>query len=439
MNTKKMNYKHFIFVLFLVLVCINFIHIEFIGMVIYATTNKIIATQQASEFIQTIGAIPYFSYTQTIVLVNIFFFLFVALMFIEKRNTTTPIQSRILTSLSFVCCALIVYFLQLSSNSIVLLFIVFILYQHRDNKDLYIFLGLAILLYMVSNSNILPIIHPIPLSEYILWYSSKGKLVLNFIDSALNTLNMILFILEIFSIMVFELDENKRIKALNEELQNLNKQLEEYAILQEKMGETKERNRLAREIHDTLGHTLTGLSVGIDAAIVIMDIDKEATKKQLSILSQTARQGLTDVRRSVEKLRPDALERFTLKEALERLILDFETVSNVNIKFVYHIDTVSFQQDMDEVIYRIVQEGLTNAIRHGKAKNIFVSFAYEDNKSKLVIIIEDDGIGCQHIEEGFGLHHMKERIEILQGRLQVYGYDGFIIIAEIPLRTGDIT
>ena len=86
MNTKKMNYKHFIFVLFLVLVCINFIHIEFIGMVIYATTNKIIATQQASEFIQTIGAIPYFSYTQTIVLVNIFFFLFVALMFIESLD-----------------------------------------------------------------------------------------------------------------------------------------------------------------------------------------------------------------------------------------------------------------------------------------------------------------------------------------------------------------
>ncbi|MGM9946661.1 sensor histidine kinase [Floccifex sp.] len=439
MNTKKINYGHFTRALFLILVCINFIHIEFIGMIIYVTTNKIIATQQASEFIQTIGTIPFFSYTQTIVLVNIFFFLFVLLMWIEKRKTITIIQSRILTGLSFICCALIVYFLQLSSNSIVLLFIVFILYRHRDNKDLYMFLGLGILLYVVSNSNILPIFHSIPLSEYISWYSSKGRLFLNFIDSVLNTLNMILFILEIFSIMVFELDENKRIKALNEELQHLNQQLEEYAVLQEKMGETKERNRLAREIHDTLGHTLTGLSVGIDAAIVIMDIDKEATKKQLSILSQTARQGLTDVRRSVEKLRPDALERFTLKEALERLILDFETVSNVNIKFVYHIDALSFQQDMDEVIYRIVQEGLTNAIRHGKAKNIFVSFAYEDNKSKLVIIIEDDGIGCQQIEEGFGLHHMKERIEILQGRLQVYGYDGFIIIAEIPLRTGDIT
>ena len=70
---------------------------------------------------------------------------------------------------------------------------------------------------------------------------------------------------------------------MNNELKNLNEQLKEYADIREKMGETRERNRLAREIHDTLGHTLTGLSVGLDACVVTSDIDLEATKKQLRL------------------------------------------------------------------------------------------------------------------------------------------------------------
>ena len=68
------------------------------------------------------------------------------------------------------------------------------------------------------------------------------------------------------------------------------------------MGETKERNRLAREIHDTLGHTLTGLSVGLEACQVMIDRDVNVTKAQLGILQESAKRGLTDVRRSVYKL-----------------------------------------------------------------------------------------------------------------------------------------
>ncbi|MCB7430698.1 histidine kinase, partial [Erysipelatoclostridium ramosum] len=69
----------------------------------------------------------------------------------------------------------------------------------------------------------------------------------------------------------------------------LNEQLKEYANIREKMGATRERNRLAREIHDTLGHTLTGLSVGIDACVLMSEIDPSATKNQLSTLAETAR------------------------------------------------------------------------------------------------------------------------------------------------------
>ena len=68
----------------------------------------------------------------------------------------------------------------------------------------------------------------------------------------------------------------------------------------------------------------------------------------------------------------------------------------------------------------------------GKAKEVYISFALE--KDTLILVIEDDGIGCEEIKQGFGLHHMEERVKLLNGTLRVYGYDGFMIIAEIPLR-----
>ena len=93
-----------------------------------------------------------------------------------------------------------------------------------------------------------------------------------------------------------------------------------------------------------------------------------------------------------------------------------------------------FDNDEEEVIYRIIQEGMTNAVRHGKAKEIYISIAKERNI--LILIIEDDGIGCENIKPDFGLHHMQERVSLLQGNIRFYGSNGFVIIAEIPIREG---
>ena len=105
---------------------------------------------------------------------------------------------------------------------------------------------------------------------------------------------------------------NNQLNSANDELKYVNMQLSEYAKESEKMAETKERNRLAREIHDTLGHSLTGIITGIEACTTLMDVAPEATKEQLKAIAEVARQGITDVRRSVKALRPDALESQTL-------------------------------------------------------------------------------------------------------------------------------
>lgn len=116
------------------------------------------------------------------------------------------------------------------------------------------------------------------------------------------------------------------------------------------------------------------------------------------------------------------------------MIQEFQGVTDVVIHFVCHLPHLTFDKDEEEVIYRIIQEGMTNAVRHGKAKEIFISIAKENDT--LILIIEDDGIGCENIKPDFGLHHMQERIALLQGDIRFYGSNGFVILAEIPIREG---
>lgn len=217
-------------------------------------------------------------------------------------------------------------------------------------------------------------------------------------------------------------------------MQKANLRLEQYAEESVKMTETRERNRLAREIHDTLGHALTGIITGIEACETLMDVAPEATKVQLGAIAEVARQGMTDVRRSVKALRPDALEKFNLEEALTQTMEEMRLATNARIEYRCTTSLKGFNEDEEEIIYRIVQECITNSIRHGKADRITIDIDREYNM--LNIRIKDNGIGCKKIEKGFGLHHMDERLRMLQGTLQYSGEDGFLVEAQIPIRWG---
>ncbi len=117
---------------------------------------------------------------------------------------------------------------------------------------------------------------------------------------------------------------------------------------------------------------------------------------------------------------------------MESTIEDFVRTTGVIVHFICHLETFKFQADEEEAIYRIIQEGTTNAVRHGKASEIFISFGMDHDI--LIIIVEDNGIGCDNIQEGFGLHHMKERVALLNGNVRCYGTNGFVLIVELPLR-----
>ena len=282
----------------------------------------------------------------------------------------------------------------------------------------------------------------ISLDTYLEYFQNDVRFTLLGMKNIFNSLNTFLFLVYMILLVWIQRSEKERILSLNEqlnktneELQQANVQLEEYAKEAEKMVETRERNRLAREIHDTLGHALTGIITGIEACTALMDVAPEATKEQLKAIAEVARQGITDVRRSVKALRPDALEKYSLEKALLQTINEMRTATSAEIDYQCTTDLNCFNADEEDVIYRIVQECITNSIRHGKAKWIQIRIEREYNLLK--ICIRDNGIGCKDVKRGFGLHHMEERLDMLHGSLHYDGKDGFMVEALIPIRWGN--
>lgn len=284
----------------------------------------------------------------------------------------------------------------------------------------------------MSSAGLRDLLRVIPLSQMWAYYRQDVRGSLLSVLDILNLANTLVFILYMVVLTLSQTSEKERILRLNSQLQVANRKLEEYAQEQVRMTETRERNRLAREIHDTLGHSLTGIITGIEACIMLMDIAPEATKEQLRAIAEVARSGITDVRHSVNALRPDALETLDLESAIRKLVKESGKSTGVAIDLEYPKDLQKMDQDEEDVLYRVVQESITNAIRHGYASHIGIRIEREG--SSLRIRVSDNGRGCDNVQSGFGLHHMRERIEMLKGTLSYSGTDGFEIDAAIPIR-----
>ena len=272
--------------------------------------------------------------------------------------------------------------------------------------------------------------------DYIQYYSATQQQYFLSIYNIMISMNIIMFI--IYCIYVINTQRNtiEEVNMLYHELQTANEQLQEYANMSERMAQTRERNRLAREIHDTLGHTLTGIAAGLDACMTMIDISPDQTRKQLELLSKVSREGLKDVRRSVNELSPDSLERLRLDVAIRKMITDMSQVSGAQIYFDTDGTKLRFDEDEENAIYRVIQESVTNAVRHGNATEIWITLKKVDGEIRLVI--KDNGIGCKEIKSGFGTKHIQERIEMLRGTVKFNGNNGFTVTAVIPIRWGEM-
>ena len=280
----------------------------------------------------------------------------------------------------------------------------------------------------------------IPFSAYLNYYSPSVRSYFAGIESVLVSLNVLLFVYDMILLFTGQKEENARISRLNRQLHEANQRLRKNAVELERLTETRERNRLAREIHDTLGHTLTGIVMGTEAVSAIFDAAPEEAKRRIEVVHKTAKEGLEDVRRSIKALRPDALEKRSLETALEELMSNFRLTASVEIDYRQCAGSLDFASDEEDTLYRILQEGMTNAVRHGHATKIEIQLTRNENV--LTARILDNGLGCGELEEGFGLRHMEERLGLLGGSL-AYGNRsddsdderrGFYLMASLPVR-----
>lgn len=223
----------------------------------------------------------------------------------------------------------VIFALHLAYNGL-LLYVVVDLIDGLHGRTRRRFLGAMTALFLLTGLGALQgALHVVPFSEYLLYFDMHTRQLLQSVVDLLGALHLILFVVYMVVLIGQRTEENSAIRRLNGELEQandrlsvMNEQLKAYAAESERMAETRERNRLAREIHDTLGHALTGITAGADACIQMLEISPEMAKKQMERIASTAREGMNEVRRSVRALRPDALERMQLtrrcREAVRR-------------------------------------------------------------------------------------------------------------------------
>ena len=374
---------------------INFIILSFLSAVFILTLNKINHDFGARNFLENITYLPNEPVTST-VLIFIAFFLLLGIIEIRRKQRKRQQVSVILYAAEILLCLIIIKFVYVNYNGIILLVIADIVTDIKDKHTRGIFFVIMGMIYLFSDYDIISMfIDMISFQQFLSVYPAKVSMMIKGTRNILVALNAIAFIAYMIILMRNQMKENARIGLLNLQLQTAN-------------------------IHDTLGHTMTGLSAGIDACIAMIDFSVDATKEQLNKISQVARQGIKDIRRSVNKLRPDALEHSGLQEALEKMINETMQVSDVKINYDCQVEVLKFNQDEEDMIYRVVQESITNAIRHGKAKQIDVNLWKEDKWLNLEI--KDNGIGCEEIHTGFGLIHIEERIKMLKGTVESVSY-----------------
>jgi two-component system sensor histidine kinase UhpB len=193
-----------------------------------------------------------------------------------------------------------------------------------------------------------------------------------------------------------------------------------------------ERRRIARELHDEVGQTLTGVMLQIEGLAPRVP---EELRGQLDELRETARHGTEEVRRMARRLRPDALDELGLSSALAALVSGFERQARVRVlRRLASRVRVSSEEEL--VIYRVAQEALTNVARHAEAKSVRVEL--QENPEAIVLSVRDDGVGMPvgAASSSHGIRGMRERAMLVGAKLSIESGPGEGTLIELSIPRG---
>ena len=218
----------------------------------------------------------------------------------------------------------------------------------------------------------------------------------------------------------------------------------ENARLYEETGQMavmEERNRMAREIHDTLAQGFTGIILQLEAAEQALSDNSPGLERHLNLAGSLARKSLAEARRSVWNLRPQALEQLSLAEALRHEVERFTQETGVDARFVISDDRRDLSPDVDAGLLRICQESLANVRKHAKASEVEVNLAFDE--AAISLSITDNGVGFRpqtlsrtsKKRRGFGLVSIQERARGLGGALEVQSKKGKGTVVRVVIPT----
>jgi signal transduction histidine kinase len=209
-------------------------------------------------------------------------------------------------------------------------------------------------------------------------------------------------------------------------LEEANTKLTNYAQTLEDLAISKERNRIAQELHDALSHTLSGLSVQLETMKAYWDVDPVTARKRLDKSLAAARSGLDETRRILMALRAKPLEELGLVSAIRQMAEEAASRTGLNLKLEITDNIPALPPNIEQCLFRVAQEAITNVLKHAKAKDLLVKLEFKENRVSLKI--QDNGIGFDvqnsNGTKHFGLLGMKERVDFVKGELNIKSHPG---------------
>ncbi|MBN1315216.1 MAG: sensor histidine kinase, partial [Anaerolineales bacterium] len=237
-------------------------------------------------------------------------------------------------------------------------------------------------------------------------------------------------------------EHREQAEKLAAELAEAHRQLQDYATQAEELAVTRERARLAHEIHDTVGHALTALDVQLELLARLPPGHSEQRQQIASQSRSLVKDGLADLRRAVRALRPAALESFPLPDAISTLVSDFEQTTNIQTTWKVGGEAAALPSRLAAPLYRAAQEALTNIRKHApEAQQATIQLQY--GQEAVVLTITNDGAnfnpnplaGNSRIMGGYGLQGLRERAEQLGGKFLAISDEtgNFTLEIQLPL------
>jgi signal transduction histidine kinase len=225
-------------------------------------------------------------------------------------------------------------------------------------------------------------------------------------------------------------------RRMKEQLAIAHQQLQNYALQVEDLAAIQERNRIAREIHDSLGHTLTAQNIQLQTAVKLWQKDINQAQGFVEQAQRLATIAMQEVRCSVSALRADVQKQRCLQGSVESLIEDFRQGTGICIATDIHLQTAT-SPEVSRALYRMLQEALTNISKYAQATVVEIQLRTIGETIQLTVTDNGKGFDPAHQAGGFGLQGMRERVAALDGHLRIESAPGrgCQIQVELPLNT----